>query len=219
MAADSGLPPKVAPAADIPAGAARFVLVRHGETDYNKVGRWQGAGSDPPLNPTGFDQARAIAGELEGWRVDALYTSPQQRARQTATVIADRLGIAPQVIDDLREMDHGLWEGKTKEEILARWAAEYEAFEVDPVHVRRPGGDSYSDLAARVWPALEALAGRHRGEQVVLVTHGGPIRLVLSRVLGRPLTERQAFGVENGTLFAVEESGGDWRRSQIQGSR
>lgn len=207
MAADSGL-------------AARFLLVRHGETDYNKEGRWQGAGSNPPLNDTGREQARAIAaevtgaGEAPGRSIDALYTSPQKRARQTAAIIGRRLNLVPRVAEALREIDHGLWEGKTEAEVLARWADEVRAYEADPLYVRRPGGESYADLGERLWPALEGLADRHRGETVALVAHGGPIRLILSRVLDRPLTERHAFGVENGSVFAVEETGGEWRLSE-----
>lgn len=192
--------------------AARFLLVRHGQTDYNRDGRWQGSGSDPPLNPTGRDQARAMAEELASRPVAALYTSPQMRARQTAEVIGHRLGLTPVAFEELRELHHGEWEGKTQAEVLARWPEEHRAYEADPLRVRRPGGDSYADLGERLWPALERLADRHRGEVVALVTHGGPIRLVLSRVLDRSLTERHAFGVENGSLFAIEESRGHWRR-------
>ena len=188
----------------------RFVLIRHGETDYNAEGRWQGARSDPPLNATGRAQSEAIADTLAGRSIDALYTSPQLRARETAGTVARRLGLEPVVLEDLREMDHGEWEGRTRAEILARWAPEFEAFEADPLHVRRPGGDSYGDLADRVWPVLDRLAERHRGKTVALVTHGGPVRLILSRVLDRPLTERGEFGVDNASVFTVEESSGQW---------
>ncbi|HUP01774.1 MAG TPA: histidine phosphatase family protein [Gemmatimonadota bacterium] len=197
-------------ASAVPADATRFLLVRHGETDYNAEGRWQGCRSDPPLNARGHAQAEAIADVLTGRRVEALYTSPQRRARETAALLSRRLVLEPLVIEDLREMDHGEWEGKTKAEILARWAREFEAFEADPLHVRRPGGDSYEDLAARVWPTLERLADHHRGETIALVTHGGPVRLILSRVLDRPLTERGEFGVDNASVFTVEESSGQW---------
>jgi broad specificity phosphatase PhoE len=99
----------------------------------------------------------------------------------------------------------------TQTEVLARWPAEYRAYETDPWTTPRPGGESYQQLAERLWPGLERLAARHRGQEIVCVTHGGPIRLVLSRVLGRPLTERYAFGVDNASVFAVELSGNAWR--------
>lgn len=195
----------------VPAGATRVVLVRHGETDYNRQGRWQGSGSDVPLNETGRTQARALARALAGCPLEALYTSDLVRAVETAAIIAETTGLEPLTEPALREMSHGRWEGRTRDEVLLAWAAEHAAFEADPWSVRRPGGDSYGDLARRLWPALDRIARDHRGARVVAVTHGGPIRLVLARVLDRPLTERAAFGVENASRFTVEASGGDWR--------
>lgn len=192
-------------------GVSRFLLVRHGETDYNRDGRWQGAGSDPPLNQKGRLQARMLSRRLAGRPVTALYTSPQRRARETAFAIGSRLGLEYRAVPELREIHHGAWEGKTQSEVLAGWPEEHRAYEADPETTPRPGGETYEELGKRLWPGLERLADRHRGQEIVCVTHGGPIRLVLSRVLGRPLTERHAFGVDNATVFAVEESGGAWR--------
>ncbi|MFN2382738.1 MAG: histidine phosphatase family protein, partial [Gemmatimonadota bacterium] len=140
-----------------------------------------------------------------------LYSSALRRARETAAAIGAALALEPRIEPDLREMDHGDWEGLTKEEILARWPAEFAAFETDPVRVRRPGGDSYGDLAARLCPVLDALAARHRGERIVIVSHGGPIRLMLSRILEIPLTERERLGVTNARWFPVEWEDGVWR--------
>lgn len=206
----AGRPAPVAP------DATRLVLVRHGQTEYNREGRWQGQGTDLPLTATGREQAEAVAGELADRYgpacLAALYTSDLRRALETARILAARLGLEPRVDPALREMDHGLFEGRTKAEILARWPEAYAAFEADPRHVRRPEGDSYGDLAARIWPALERIAARHRGERAVVVSHGGPIRLVLARVLDRPLVERGDFGVTNAAWFVVEESDGEWRK-------
>ena len=190
---------------------ARFVLVRHGETDYNREGRWQGSESDPPLTARGRRQAQGVAEELAGAEFDALYTSDLVRAVETARVLAGAFGLQPRVLEGLREMSHGHWEGKTLGEILETWPEEHAAFEADPRGVRRPGGDSYGDLAARVWPLLDSLADRHPGESILVVTHGGPIRLVLCDVTGTPLTERNQLGVDNGRWFVVEKSGEGWR--------
>ena len=190
---------------------ARFVLVRHGETEYNRQGRWQGAGSDPPLNDRGRQQARAVDAALAEVPFDALYSSDLDRALETARILGASRGLKPRVLEGLREMSHGAWEGKTFPEILDTWADEYQRFESDPRNVRRPEGDSYSDLAARVWPLLDRLADRHRGKRALVVTHGGPIRLVLSDLTGTPLTERDRLGVDNGTWFVVEKAGAAWR--------
>jgi len=196
------------PAAPPRRGTTRFLLVRHGETEFNREGRWQGAGSNPPLNEKGRLQAEELARLLAGRPVVALYTSPQRRARETAVILGARLGLEPFRVDALHELDHGEWEGRTQAEVLARWPEAYQAYEAAPWNTRRPGGESYEELGERIWPVLEKLADRHRGEEIVTVTHGGPIRLVLSRVLGRPLTERHLFGVDNATVFVVEETGG-----------
>ena len=186
-------------------------LVRHGETDFNREGRWQGSGSDPPLNARGVEQAQEVARALTDAPIIALYTSPLLRARQTAQPIAAALRLEPRIVPALTEMSHGRWEGLNEAEILADWAAEHAAFETDPVGVRRPGGESYGDLAERLWPALETIAGNHAGSRVVVITHGGPIRLVLSRLLDRPLTERESFGTANGARFTVVRDTEGWR--------
>ena len=199
------------PAAPPGAEITRFLLIRHGETDYNRQDRWQGAGSDPPLNAEGRRQARELAGRLAGRPVAGLYTSPQRRARETAVILGEPFGLDPEPVPELREIHHGEWEGKTQAEVVRGWPDEYRAYEADPLHTPRPGGGTYVGLGDRLWPALGRLAEQHRGREIACVTHGGPVRLVLSRVLDRPLTERDAFGVDNGTVFAVEESGGVWR--------
>jgi probable phosphoglycerate mutase len=195
-------------------GATRLVLLRHGETVYNQEGRWQGAGSDPPLTERGVEQARAAADALEGAPFDALYASDLVRAVETARVVAATLELPVRLEPGLREMDHGAWEGKSGEEVLATWPEELAALEADPWSVARPGGESYRDLAARLWPVLDALADRHPGGRVVAVTHGGPIRLVLSQLTGTPLTRRDRLGVDNGRWFAVERAGGAWRLAE-----
>jgi broad specificity phosphatase PhoE len=199
---------------------SRIVLVRHGQTEYNREGRWQGSGSDVALNDAGRAEAGrvadALADRFDG-DVAAVYTSDLERARETARILAARLGV--EVVDDaaLRELSHGRWEGLTHAEVEARWPAELAAYQADPVHVRRGGGDSYQDLEARVCPELERLADRHRGERIVAVSHGGPIRLALSRILERPLTDRDGLGVVNGSWFEVSRSSGGWSLVQRGG--
>ncbi len=166
-----------------------------------------------PLNDAGRSEAgrvaEALVGRFDG-AVAALYTSDLARARETATIIGKRLGLP--VIDEpaLRELSHGRWEGLTHAEVEARWPEEHAEYQADPYDVRRGGGDSYRDLEARLWPGLERLAAGHRGERIVGVSHGGPIRLALSRILDRPLTDRDAFGVVNGAWFEIARSREGW---------
>lgn len=204
----------------IPPDETRIVLVRHGQTAYNREGRWQGVGSDVPLNEAGRAEAaltgEALAAAFDG-AVAALYTSDLSRARETAQIVGARLGLP--AIDEpaLRELSHGRWEGLTHAEVAERWPDELAEYEARPYEVRRGGGDSYRDLEARLWPALERLTATHRGERIIGVSHGGPVRLALSKVLDRPLTERDAFGVVNGAWFeiarrfATADREGAWR--------
>jgi len=192
---------------------ARIVLVRHGETDYNRDDRWQGSASDVPLNERGRAQARAVAAalaeEFDG-RVAAAYTSDLDRARETATILAARLGVPVLEEPALRELSHGRWEGRTHTEVRELWPRDYAVYEADPYRTRRGGGDSYADLEERLWPALERMARSHPGQRIVAVSHGGPIRLALSRILELPLTERESLGVTNGTWFEVARAADGW---------
>ncbi|HYO47584.1 MAG TPA: histidine phosphatase family protein [Gemmatimonadota bacterium] len=204
----------------VPTAQTRIVLVRHGQTEYNREGRWQGSGTDVPLNDGGRAEAERVAevlAERFGGRVTAVYTSDLERALETARIVAARFGL--EVVDEpaLRELSHGIWEGRTHAEVEARWPEELAAYQADPYHVQRGGGDSYEDLEARLWPALERLADRHRGERIVAVSHGGPIRLALCRILNFPLNDRDALGVVNGAWFEVSRSPAGWSLVQRGG--
>ena len=198
-------------AGELAPDVTRLVLVRHGETEYNRDERWQGSGSDSPLTERGMEQARTAARSLAGVLFDALYASSLVRAVETAHVLAGALGLEVRVDDGLRELAHGSWEGKTMEEVLDSWPEEHAALESDPWNVPRPGGESYRELAERLWPVLDRFADRHAGGRVLVVTHGGPIRLVLAELSGTPLTRRDRLGVDNGRWFAVERCAGAWR--------
>lgn len=144
-------------------------LVRHGETDWNAARRIQGR-TDIPLNETGREQARR-AGELLARRSwDAIYASPLDRAHETATIIADRLGMTEVTdVEALVERDYGEAEGMAFDEIEALY----------PEGVRAPGQETREEVAARVVPALLEFAVRHPGERLLVVSHGGAIRAVL----------------------------------------
>src|SRR5919204_5528893 len=128
-----------------------LLLVRHGETDWNVQQRWQGH-QDPPLNALGREQARALAEALAGEGIDAVYTSDLRRARETAEIVAARLGVEVRPLPDLREIDVGTWSGLTMDEIRTRWP---EA--IERMHERGWGwgdGETPDDLRARVVAAV-----------------------------------------------------------------
>jgi len=151
-----------------------LLLVRHGETDWNRDGRWQGH-SDTHLNAVGREQAARLADEIDG--VDVVYASDLARARETAETLAEPLGLDVQLDGRLRERSFGAWEGKTGPEIEA---------EFPDAHARwltghGPGADDaepFADFGARVGSFLEEVLARHPDETVLVVAHGGSIRVI-----------------------------------------
>jgi probable phosphoglycerate mutase len=164
--------------------ATTLVLVRHGETSANVDGIWHGS-LDTALTARGRSQAERVAEHLARTRADAsaLYASPLARARDTASPIARRLGLAPRYEDDLREYDLGAWEGKSYAELVR----EHRLFE----RMRREpdwqpgGGESARQVAERLAGRIAGIAEAHAGERVILVTHGGALTLALGWLIDR----------------------------------
>ena len=155
-----------------------LLLVRHGETDWNRESRFQGH-ADPPLNARGREQARALAETLAADSISAVYSSPLRRALETAEIVAQRLGVAVETVEGLREVDVGEWQGLTRDEIERRFPVAYARW-LD--HGRGwETGESYEEMGERVIAALAELASRHGDETVLVVTHGGPVRAAEAR--------------------------------------
>jgi broad specificity phosphatase PhoE len=188
-----------------------IVLVRHGETDWNRERRFQGH-ADTPLNEAGRAQAAELAELLREERLSAVYTSPLRRANETAQIVAARLGLRASELDPLREIDVGDWQGLTVDEVRTRFP---ELAEV-AWHAGWPKGETYDELAARVVPALYELARQHAGERVLGITHAGPIRAALAAATGLSHEESRArigslancavfrFAVREGNLERVD---------------
>ena len=177
----------------------RILLARHGETDWNRIGRWQGH-ADPPLNETGRQQAAELAEQLAGDSLAAVYASDLQRASETARVIGDRLGLP--VVQDagLREIDVGSWSGLTRSEVEERFPdgfARWRAGEIGH------DGETREQLTDRVVASVERIADAHPEETVLVVTHGGAIRALRRHAAGDP-----GDGIENCGTLAVESVDG-----------
>ncbi len=161
-----------------------IVLVRHGQTEWNRVERFRGR-ADVPLNETGLAQAEATGRRVAAeWRPVAVYSSPLSRAVRTAEAIAGRLGLAVQVEHGLADIDYGQWQGLTPDEARQRWPAEVDAWYNAPHLARIPGGETLDGLRERAMAAVRALAARHEGQTIALVAHTVVNRVILLAVLG-----------------------------------
>jgi len=191
-------------------GTTTLFLVRHGETDWNAAGRWQGQ-TDVPLNPRGREQAREVAGRLRSVGLAAIASSDLLRARATAEIVAAELGLAVSHLDAaLRERRFGCFEGLTREEVAARFPDAWERYVADPGPAP-PGGESREELLGRLLPAVASAANRLPGP-VLVVMHGGAMRALLAGHVGdmpRPSSASWPLhGIQNGHVFRVTLSGG-----------
>lgn len=165
-----------------------FVLLRHGETALTPLKRFSGSGgSDPDLSDKGRWQAGRAADALAArGTIQAVVTSPLARCRQTAAIVADRLGLSTEVEDGLRETDFGAWEGLTFAEVRERHQVDLDAWLASAKAQPTGGGESFATVARRVSAARDALTGRHQGRTVLLVTHVSPIKTLVRLALGAP---------------------------------
>jgi broad specificity phosphatase PhoE len=154
-----------------------LLLSRHGETDWNAEGRWQGH-ADIALSEHGRAQARGLAHRLEKTSIAAIYASDLQRSRETAQIVAAPHALEVVSLAELREVDVGEWSGLTREEIEDRWPEGSQAWHDG--HRGWMQGESYEEMAARVVACLDRLARMHERDQILYVGHGGTIRAVLA---------------------------------------
>ena len=162
--------------------STRLLLARHGETDWNRIGRWQGH-ADPPLNETGRRQAAELADRIAGDGIAAVYSSDLVRARETARTVGERLDL--RVVEDpaLREIDVGSWSGLTRAEVEQRFPQGYARWLGGEIG---HDGETREQLTERALKATLLIATRHPGGRVLVVTHGGVIRALRRHAAGDP---------------------------------
>jgi probable phosphoglycerate mutase len=182
-----------------------LILVRHGQTVWNREERWQGQ-KDSPLTALGQEQAARMAERLASLKIGALYSSDLGRARQTAEIIAGRLGLSVTLREDLRERSYGVLEGKTNREAAASEGSWFLTWNADHLRQSPPAGETEQVLRERVVEALDEIADAHPGETVVISTHGGPIKSTLFHLFSIPLALWRLTWVANGSLTTLRGS-------------
>lgn len=188
----------------------RLILVRHGVTSWNERNRFQGW-SDVPLSAQGRRQAIRLKRALNGEAVAAVYSSDLSRAFETACAVAEPHKIKVQIRPELRELDFGKWEGLTCEAAHHSYPAQARAWLTRHGSFRPPEGETLATLSRRVCRCLRTLWTEHDNAAVV-VTHGGPIRAILSRVLGLSVARFWQIKVDPGSFSILE---GSWPRPCI----
>jgi len=191
------------------------LLLRHGETAHTAAKRFSGSGGgDPPLTAEGERQAAAAGERLTRHRsvggaqdVTAILSSPLRRARQTADLVAQGLGVAVREVEGFRECAFGRWEGLTFEEVQRGWPAELTAWLAN-TSVAPPGGESFEDVRRRVHVARDQTVTRFAGRTVLVVTHVTPIKLLVRDALGAPMTALYRMELAPATLTEVQWFGG-----------
>jgi phosphoserine phosphatase len=180
-----------------------MLLARHGESVWNAEKRFQGH-TDIELSARGRAQAEALGRALRGYRVTAAYVSPFHRARETAEIALRESGVPLTVIEELRELSLGAWEGCTVEEIRAQEGDPYRAWLRAPHDCPPPGGEPLPVVSDRVRAAVERIAAEHgRGDDVLLVSHGGVISVYACHLLGCSFNQLWQLRVDNASLTVV----------------
>jgi broad specificity phosphatase PhoE len=163
--------------------STRLLLIRHGETDASAADRFSGEGNVHLTGP-GRQQVELLSRRLAQQEITALYSSPADRALETASILAQPHALTPLRSADLREISVGHWEGLTYTEVRDRFPAELAAWEVDPVSFAAAGGETGIDVLSRALPAVRRMVMDHGGGTVIVVSHSGALRLVVSSLLG-----------------------------------
>jgi broad specificity phosphatase PhoE len=182
-----------------------LVLIRHGETDWNREGRVMGW-SPVPLNAAGRQQIERLAERLKSLEVQALYTSPVQRTIESATILAKALNRAPIPDERWTETKITGWEGKLWAELEGHPIRE--RYYAAPTETRLPDGEMFAEVRDRVAAAAAELERRHPAGLITVVSHADPIRAVVGHYLGLELTASHNFKIDNGTVTIVEIEAG-----------
>ena len=172
-----------------------LAFIRHGQTEWNKQGLLQGS-TDIPLNDTGRQQAREAVAMLDGWAWDVVVSSPLSRARETAQIVADGLGLElGPAYPDLVERDYTPFEGRSSAEMVALYPDK-----------RYPGAETVEHMVERCLRALAQIDADYPDKNVVVVCHGTITKYTLIRLTGYPVEV-----ITNGSVSAVERNGNGWR--------
>jgi phosphoserine phosphatase len=183
----------------------RLILVRHGESAWNRIGRYQGQ-QDAPLSDLGLRQAEALAARLSSEKLDAIYSSPLQRAHRTAQAIAThhpQLAIRQDAA--LMEINHGDWEGLFAADVRERYPDALEEWRTFPTRSQMPNGESFSNILKRTLNFKERVSREHTiGGTIVVSTHDVVVKILIADALGMHMDRINRLWITNASISVVE---------------
>lgn len=180
----------------------KVVLVRHGQTVWNKLGKYQGQ-ADIELSEIGKEQALRLGEGFPLNHIDKIYSSPLVRARETGEAIGRHFAMSVESCPEFCEISFGQWEGLTYEEIHGQWPQEHELLFSRPDKLICPGGEGFVEVQKRAVGKMEAIIRANPDKTVVIVAHGGVIRTLLCHALGMPLRNMWRIRQDNTAVNIV----------------
>ena len=185
----------------------RFFIIRHGETRGTKVRRYFGS-TDMQLSRKGIMQAHGLRKRLEKEKIDCIYTSHQRRCRKTAEIIKGKRKIKTMIAPDIRELDFGEWEGLDIREINKKDPRKVKRWHNDFMNFRMPGGEKITNMISRTERFWKYVTSRHKDQNIFIVTHGGPARIILLKMLGLDWKHFWKISVNTCSVSIVEIQNG-----------
>jgi probable phosphoglycerate mutase len=182
----------------------RMIIVRHGESEWNRIHRYQGQ-LDAPLSELGLRQAEALAGRLKNEPIEHIYSSRLQRAANTARAIAAHHASVPfAYADELLEIDHGEWQGKYADEIIAQYSDGLREWREHPTRSQMPGGESFSNVLKRTLEFKERAYTDHKGQTILVSTHDVIVKILVADALGMDMDRINRIWVTNASISVIE---------------
>ena len=191
----------------------RLILVRHGETEWNEKSIFRGR-EDIPLNDTGIRQAYAAADRLSAYKIDSIYSSPLNRALETAQIIGTQFGIRAKAEDDLVDFDFGEWQGAAKENIEKLFPELYTKWMKEPQAVRIPGGETLDLVKIRVSRVLNRLPAAGGGD-IIIVSHRVILKVLICAALSIGDSGFWRIRMDVGSISVLENEDGKFRLSLL----
>lgn len=179
----------------------QFILVRHGETNWSREKKYQGH-SDILLSLEGRRNVQALTFHLKTLDLDVLYSSSLKRACQSSDIISAQIGLRARIDSRLNELNFGAWEGKTAEQLISEKDKSFTSWIKGRWHTP-PGGESVQSLQRRIKQFLKHCLKRHKNQKIAVVSHGGPIRMMILELLQLPLKYLFSFRVDPASFSAL----------------